>query len=219
MKRKVAKIGPSTLMISLPSKWCKHFNIQKGAELDIEEQGSELKIKTEGNKAQHEITIDIRNLNERTIKWILGVPNKKGYDIINVLHNANQLNLVNDSFKNIYIGFVITDQTEEKTVFKKVSLETKEEFDPILRRTFLITVSLAEKVVNNLKDRNHKKLKEHLSLERTNNLLVDHCHRLLVKFGYQNYEKTSFYFLLCWNLEKLADEYKYLINYFSNKND
>jgi hypothetical protein len=37
IKRKVILHGPSTLTVSLPSKWVKNHNIKKGDELNIEE--------------------------------------------------------------------------------------------------------------------------------------------------------------------------------------
>ncbi len=44
MKRKVSLHGPSTLTVSLPSKWVKKYCIKKGDELDIEEKNSTLII-------------------------------------------------------------------------------------------------------------------------------------------------------------------------------
>ncbi len=217
MKRKVAKIGPSTLMISLPSKWCKHFNIQKGVELEVEEQGSELKIRTNENKTELETTVDISGLSERTIQRLIGMPNKVGYDIVNIRHENSQLEDINRIFKNLFIGFVISEQTGEKTILKKISNESEEEFDSILRRAFLITLNLAETTAKLIKEGQLSKLKDSLMLEVSNNQLTDYCHRLLIKFGYKNYIKTSFFYVIAWNLEKIADEYKDLIKYFSNK--
>jgi len=216
MKRKVAKIGPSTLMISLPSKWCKHFNIQKGAELELEEQGSELKIKTESSKTSSEITIDIRDLSERTSKYLLGGTNRVGYDIINIKHNKNQIEYLNKLFKDIYLGFIISEQLSENTVFKKISQESEEELDSILRRAFLVTLNLSEIVTKKIKENKFNELKDSLALEQTTNQLTDHCHRLLIKFGYKNYTKTSFLYIISWNLEKIADEYKSIINNLNN---
>ena len=35
MQRKVNQIGPSTLMVSLPSKWVKRYNVKKGDSLEL----------------------------------------------------------------------------------------------------------------------------------------------------------------------------------------
>ncbi len=219
VKRKVARIGPSTLMISLPSKWCKHFNIQKGAELEVEEQGSEIRVRTNENKALMETTINIEGLSERSIKYLLGAANKVGYDIINIIHESNQINAINKLFKDFYIGFIIDGQTGEKTTFKKISAESESEFDNILRRVFLVTLTLADTFTTLSKNKEFHKLKDSLMLEVTNNQLTDHCHRLLIRFGYKDYIKTSFLYTIAWNLEKIADEYKDLINYIVSINN
>ena len=44
MRRKVIQIANSTQLISLPRKWSLQFNIKKGDELEVEEQGSKLSI-------------------------------------------------------------------------------------------------------------------------------------------------------------------------------
>lgn len=217
VKRKVARIGPSTLMISLPSKWCKHFNIQKGAELDVEEQGSEIKIRVNENKSLLETTVDISNLGYRTGKWTLGIPFTAGYDLINVNHEENQKDFINSIIREEFIGFIISEQNDNKTVFKKVTMESEEEFDALLRRVFLLTIDLSQKVVTALNESKPSALKNYLVMEKTNNQLVNHCFRLLVKSGYKDYKKTDFYHVVVWNLEKLADEFKYMINYFQNK--
>ena len=171
VKRKVARIGPSTLMISLPSKWCKHFNIQKGAELDVEEQGSEIKIRVNENKSLLETTVDISNLGYRTGKWTLGIPFTAGYDLINVNHEENQKDFINSIIREEFIGFIISEQNDNKTVFKKVTMESEEEFDALLRRVFLLTIDLSQKVVTALNESKPSALKNYLVMEKTNNQL------------------------------------------------
>ena len=47
MRRKVIKQGPSTLMVSLPSKWVKNKNIKRGDEINLFEQGEDIIISLE----------------------------------------------------------------------------------------------------------------------------------------------------------------------------
>ena len=44
MKRKVAQIGPATLMVSLPSKWVKRNKVKKGQEVDVIEDNTKLTV-------------------------------------------------------------------------------------------------------------------------------------------------------------------------------
>ncbi|MBS3124803.1 hypothetical protein J4211_00935, partial [Candidatus Woesearchaeota archaeon] len=48
------------------------------------------------------------------------------------------------------------------------------------------------------------------SLEKNNNQLTNFCQRILNKRGNPDPTKTTFLYVITWNLEKIADEYKYL---------
>jgi len=61
MKRKVSKVGPATLMITLPSKWCKENSIKQGEELDVEidENRNLIVERNKREKKVKEISIDL----------------------------------------------------------------------------------------------------------------------------------------------------------------
>ena len=44
MIRKVNLIGPSSLMISLPSKWVRRLQVKKGDEIEVKEKGNSLVV-------------------------------------------------------------------------------------------------------------------------------------------------------------------------------
>ena len=52
MQRKVNQIGPSTLMVSLPSKWAKRYNVRKGDSVEVTEEGKSLHIYPERNTSE-----------------------------------------------------------------------------------------------------------------------------------------------------------------------
>ena len=47
MKRRVIQIAESTQLVSLPRKWAKKYNIKKGDELEVEIEGSSVRITTD----------------------------------------------------------------------------------------------------------------------------------------------------------------------------
>ena len=55
MKRRIIKQGHNTLTITLPSKWAKKFNINPGDEVELIEQGKDLKIATEKTQQLNEL--------------------------------------------------------------------------------------------------------------------------------------------------------------------
>jgi len=55
-------VANSTQLISLPRKWAQQFNVRKGDELEIEEEGNQLIIKTEGAPDTKEIAVDVSGI-------------------------------------------------------------------------------------------------------------------------------------------------------------
>jgi len=66
MRRKVIQIAESTQLISLPRKWAVRYQVKKGDELNIEEQGSTLIVSTQNEIATKKITLDVRG--QKTFK-------------------------------------------------------------------------------------------------------------------------------------------------------
>ena len=145
MKRRVIQLAGKTSVISLPSKWVKQYSVKKGDELEIEELGNQLLIKTSSSQTEiKKIAINIENLNERTLRLIMSALHKLGYDEINLFYETSKLsNAIQDIIKNLLLGFVVIDQTNKKCILKSVSSDLDTEFDSTLRRAFLVSLSLA----------------------------------------------------------------------------
>ena len=83
MKRKIVKQGAATMMVSLPSKWVKKNNLEKGDEVDIDEQDKELIITPEKKvEKKKQVTIDITPDKKDNIYPILTHAYRRGFDKI-----------------------------------------------------------------------------------------------------------------------------------------
>ncbi len=220
MKRKVIQLGGKTSVISLPSNWIKNYNIQKGDELNVEESSNSLIIKPDKQTSEkRKITIDIENFNERTLRYATSAIHKIGYDEITLRYDSPKLlNVIDHLTKNLLLGFIAIDQTPKKIVLKSISNEVESEFNSTLRRAFLVTNSLANSTLEAIESKNFQILPSLLNLENTNNQLTSFCLRLINKGFYKEKEKISFIVPIIWNLEKIADEYKYICNQLSKNN-
>ncbi|MDP2924883.1 MAG: hypothetical protein Q8N99_00765 [Nanoarchaeota archaeon] len=219
MKRKAIQLANQTIVISLPSKWVKEQGIKKGDDIDVEERGKELIINSKGSNEEEKIEIDISGLNERTVRWILSGLQKKGYDEIIVKYDKSIIvKTIEELIKDLFTGFIISEQSENRCVLKSISKSLENEFDTTLRRAFLVTLSMGESCLETIKRGNLGNLKELISLEHTNNQLTNFCERILNKWGYDDYKQTCFMYVIVWNLEKICDEYKYICEYLSENN-
>ena len=161
MKRSVIQLAGRTSVISLPSKWIQKYGVKKGDELELEEKENGLFIATKNFPSIKKAVLDARALNPRTLRWALSGLHKSGYDEIEVLYEKKEtLNVVQNLLRNIFVGFAVMDQNSKKFLLKSISADVEREFDPVLRRAFLITISFANSVCNALKLEQYKVLQD-----------------------------------------------------------
>jgi len=218
MKRKAIQLAKQTIVVSLPADWVKKYGIKKGDEIEIEEKGRELvigakKVRKEGGK----IEIDITGLNEKVIEWLISALYKRGYDEIILRYDKPIIiKTIERLVKNLFIDIIIVEQHENSCVLKSVLKDFESEFNAILRRIFLVLISMGESCLNSIKQRRLANLKELIALEHTNHQLTNFCERVLIKKGYKDYKKINFIFTIIWNLETICDEYRAICKYLSS---
>ncbi len=137
MKRKIARIGASTLMISLPNKWVKANQIEKGDELEVEETGSSLYIYSNPKKKTKSSEISIPTASSFS-RRILVSPFKEGYDIITIhFEEQKVLDLIQ---QNLYLlmGFEIVEQGRNYCTLKNVMTIDPDTVESIFNRAIHI---------------------------------------------------------------------------------
>lgn len=209
MRRKVIQIADSTQLISLPRKWALAHGIKKGDELEIEEKGDNIVISTDSIPQKETKEIDVSNLEPMVLRFIVALY-KKGVDEIKVTFNKPELiTPVQKVIGKEAVGFEITDQGKDYCVIKHVSGEL-EDFDPVLKRTFLLLLSMADSSYNAIKEGRFEELQNIAFLEEANNRFTTSCRRFLNKKGYKDPRIIGPLYYIVEDLENLADQYKYL---------
>jgi len=213
MKRKIVKQGGSALTITLPFKWAKQNNLNPGDEVEVVEDDDKLLIQGFGEPASKKAQLDVTDLNERTIRWLLSGLHKAGYDEIEITYNDKKTTqLIQELVKDLLLGFVIMAQTKNRCTLKVLSKDTGDEFHSTMRRAFLVALSMADSCLEYIKDKRYNEMQELVTLEKTNNQLTNVCERILNKNLYRGEENTHFLYVIIWNLEKVCDDYKYICN-------
>ena len=87
MKRKVIQIADSTQLVSLPRKWAIRYNIKKGDEVEVEEQGNKLLIGTEKTHDIGSIEVDISSLDRDSFMFLIRILYIRGYNEIKLTFN------------------------------------------------------------------------------------------------------------------------------------
>ena len=203
------------MTISLPAPWIKRFSLKEGDELNIEEVGSSINITTEKAMGKRKAELDASELgiftkNDLSHLYILG------YDEI-VIHFKNEdvLKQIKERIPDC-IGYEIIDQSEKKLVIKSISSGLEEEFDNILRKVFLILKEMSENVLEALSKKEFARLGQIRDMETINNKFTSFLLRLLSRKGYKKQNRTLQAYDMVQNLERVADEYKYICDALVN---
>ena len=211
MKRKVIQLAGKTFVVSLPQAWAKAHNVRKGQEVEVTEETTGLCIHANGLEEKKKITVDVRLYDVRTVKSILSVLHKLGFDEVEIFFGRGQQETILERVKTNLMGFEVVQQTAERVVIQNVAGDADESLDVLVRRIFLVTLELARGVEHALAQRSSAN--ELVSLEETNNKLTNYCHRLLLK---KPSGSSVFLYVLLWLQEKIADDYREIIQHMSN---
>jgi phosphate uptake regulator len=219
MKRKVIQIADSTQLVSLPRKWAQQHGIKKGDELEVQEQGRKIIVNSGKGIEMERDEVDLSNLGP-IVPRVLHALYKKGMDEIRLRFNDPKLMVpVQKMLHEDLIGYEIIKQEKDYCVIKAIATVFEEEFDSMLRRTFLVLDSMTKGMVDALKTGNSDAIKNIRYLETTNNKSTGFCRRVINKKGYKDFKNTTFVYCTVEELEKVADQYKYLCDFLLKKGD
>ena len=214
MRRKVIQIAGSTQLVSLPRQWAKKHNLQRGQEVEVQENGNTVIVKADATPVVETAHIDITPLRKMARK-VVDALYKRGVDELTVsFSNVSDIRTVQDAISNEAVGFEILEQGENYCVIKYVSGGI-EKFDSLLRRTFLLLLNMSNQTCEHLKKSNFASLQNTAFLEEANNRFTTICRRYLNKSAEEHGRKTGPVYYIVEELEKLADHYKYLCQHFA----
>jgi len=210
MKRSIVKQGPSTLMVSIPMKWVKKYNLKKGMQVEIEEKGRNLEISTTSKLEPKKKNISLLNSNNGYIWREMSAAYLSGYDEIRIEYqDAKSYEFIEKQVLSSFIGFETVEHGKNHCILKQILEEKPEEFETLMRRIFLTLLHASEQFLSILET--GENLKSIFPLERTNNRQTYYLRRILTKEGFKKEEKTTFASILVFLLEQLMNEYKYCV--------
>lgn len=230
MRRKVIQIADSTKLISLPKKWADEFHVNKGDEVEIEEQGNQLIIKLDQEKSgenhDSEIEVDITGLDSSSIVRVIRSIYIRGYDSIKLIFNdavtshyrtnekENVVSVILRELKNL-TGFEVMQQKEKLCWIKSISRPSMKEFDNLLRRIFILLIDASSDLVAGVKNKNWVLVETIEEKHNTITKLTSYCLRLLNQRNYPDHTKITFLYHTISGLGKIMDIIKYAARDFS----
>ncbi len=203
----------------MPSKWIQRYGVKKGDELEIEEKLGKLVISNNGlTDYKENYSVNFEKFSNLTAKCAMDVIYKAGYDETEINYPDEKMLSAIQQRLPLLIGFEITDQGDKRCVVRDITRGvTDTEFEPMLRRVFLITLSMAKSGLEHMEQGRCAELDKLSIMEEQNNSLVNYCQRILTKHNFKETKKQNFYYVVLWYLEGIGDDLRDLFKIASSR--
>ncbi len=192
MKRRIIKLGQATHVTSLPSKWIRQFNLDKGDYLEVEEKGNNLILSTEKNTSPLEVILDLKKVNTRLIATLVQSVYILGYDKIILLHDhllqeyktgkkIKATQFMQGLLNKRFIGAEIVEQTETKTVVMDLGGISEQTSEQVFNRIIFLVKALSQDYLQAIRE-NNKEILSSIPFRTDNiNRLLMYYQRLIAK--------------------------------------
>lgn len=222
MKRKLVKHGKSTLIVSLPSKWASRNKLSKGDNIHFKDKGKFLELFCDQNLAKSSLTFDVSKLDRTSLFYFIMAAYRRGFDEIilkfekpEIIHHRtkNKLNIydaVEFVVSERLIGIEITHHNEHTIVLSEISKSSLEEFDTVLRRTFVLIVEMSKQLLDGMINNSISVLRGTERKHDNITKLISYCLRLISKYEFSPVEKEKNMFHILCQLDKIVDILKYV---------
>ena len=219
-QRKLIQHGPSSLTVSLPSKWLKHRHLKKGDTMYVQEEGNKLILSTSKTIKHDKISVDVSGLDRTSAILYIQSLYRFGYNEIEVTFKKPTTTHYRTKKKVRYsseihyivtrcIGAEVVEQTDNKIVIKYITREAEEDFRVILRRIFHLLKDTSLSLVEGIEHHDMDKVATIEEKHDNINNFTSYCLRLLNKYGYPDVKKTCFYYHIIASIDKIVDIMKY----------
>ncbi len=213
-KRKINRVGTSTLTVSLPSKWADLSGLKAGDEVEVVEEGRNLRILTGGKSNERRSASFFVKVPEHFMGRMICSPFLKGYDSITIRYDDQRVyGKILGAMKNI-VGFEIVEQKEGMCRIEEITKGTEEKFNQLILRLFHVLRSLSNDLKNYLKNP-HTDIESILDIEYTCDKLSLYCRRVINKDAVsgKTYDNTGLYHVACL-AEQVGDELGMIADFF-----
>ncbi|MDP3728399.1 MAG: AbrB/MazE/SpoVT family DNA-binding domain-containing protein [bacterium] len=215
MKRKLVQQGEATLMVSLPSKWIKDQELQKGDTVDIEENESKLVLSKDFQGRKKETSLQLTSSTESAVRVAIVNAYRSGYDLVHINYqNHKQYTLLQKILKDYIFGFEIVHTEEKSCSIENITEPSSEQFDVLLQKIFDNTRSLLAFTRQRLQGTAVKE--DYLAITHRVHQYDNFCRRVISKTNKFGSASTSFWTFLTLLLH--AQRELYHLNQYLDKN-
>jgi hypothetical protein len=121
--------------------------------------------------------------------------------------------IIQGSIKNRLLGYEIIEQHKNSCIIKNVSNIIESEFDPLMRRIFLILLSSSKMGLEMIREKNLSGLDGLLVMKETADKFYAVCCRIIINNRILPSTKSHFLYVILWVLDRIGDDYRDMFTY------
>jgi len=180
MRRKLVKQGTTTLMISLPSKWIKSNNLDKGSEVEIDTENNNIVISTGLKENKKILQLKLEASEETVIRALLTNAYRMDYNKIHLeFQTEEQFKKISKTIKEYLLGFEVVSRSKNVCIIENITEPATEQTESIFIK---LLFNITELIENTEKLLEGEKNIEYISEIESNILRYDNfCRRIATK--------------------------------------
>jgi phosphate uptake regulator len=219
MKRKIIKLGQATYVASIPTKWIKANNLDKGDLLEFEESEGNLIISTKTIVPRSKVILDLDDFNERTIRNILNQTYRKGFDVIKLMiKTPKQLEIIREIVRGTMLGFELVREEDDYCIVENIAEPSEDKYDVILRKLFLTIKQETVDIVKELEECKEYNMKKRLDNKNLVDNYTNFIRRLVIKYKIGGIKESYLLFYAVSMLSLVHHAYFYMYKYVVDTN-
>ncbi len=207
------QLGRSTNVVSLPRKWVLRYGLKAGDEVEVAEQGKQLLLSTEKDKAVEKAKLNISALYPIHNYAMLAMYIKGAEELEITSEKAELISRLPTHPMNQLSGYEIIEQTKNRALVKDVSGNKEIDLQTLFRRVWLLIISMSEETISSLKKK-EKDFSHIVAMDLNVNRLAHLILRLINKRGIIN---APVLYYMAAQLELIGDTYKRLAKHVQNQ--
>ena len=216
MRRKLVQHGGSTLVVSIPSKWAKKHELEKGQEISIEEKENSLIVTTAGKGIKKKKEISIGSYTYYSLRSIISGLYRTGYDEIKIHFDDKIPISMIHKIMDLLPGYEANFIGENTCVVTSIIKASDEMVDSMINKLFLNLKMMFDMALDMPKK---VTLDDAYSMKNNCLRIRDYCHRMIRNINYGN-ENSYDYYTIVFTLEKISGLVLHsLLTYLINKKE
>ncbi|MBI4439008.1 AbrB/MazE/SpoVT family DNA-binding domain-containing protein [Candidatus Woesearchaeota archaeon] len=209
MKRKIIELGNGCLVVSIPAKYARKHLLRKGDELQLAEEGNDLRLskgRTESRPVSYFYDV---GQNERIGRRVIPAAYRLGVSELRLSYrNPNYFESIQKTLLEQTIGFEVVKQEHLSCTIKDLSKPAVEEFDNTVQRCWSLLIDIANETLDGIKRKDYDLLKSMYLKDKAVNKFAHYTMRMLMQGSPFSQSKTISYYHFFQIFEELSDEYQ-----------